>query len=220
MGRGKPQGLYTQPTSQIHSRCLLQMSATRVIPVAPKLQNCAYPGTMRTGRPREAPPPHPSSAVQVLCVGYMISWEAGGFSMSPAFANVQGSFKLGIGVYLAPFIPGPQNIAERLSTCEHSAVPSHRPLPSSGMLSEAMKPGSLMLGPHLLLLGDPFKEAEVTRHPDTPLLSVPCASSLGITALCKSQGKFWRHSLIPRACIEPLLYVPTLVEVNKASRES
>jgi hypothetical protein len=77
-----------------------------------------------------------------------------------------------------------------------------------------------MCSPHSLLFGDPFMEALVAWHSDVPLFRVLCALSLRIPVLCKSQEKYRHHSLIPHAYIKLLLYVPILLEVDKASCES
>lgn len=69
-----------------------------------------------------------------------------------------------------------------------------------------MKPGSLTLGPCLLLFRALIKSALATRHPGYLLFSVLCVLSLEIMVLCKSQGKWKQHSLIPQAYAEPLLY--------------
>lgn len=86
----------------------------------------------------------------------------------------RGLLNLAVEYPLVSFIPGPQNTAEWLSTFGLPlSIPFSLALPSSGMHSGTLKLGSLMLNPHLLLFGDPFKEALVTWHPDVPLFSVP-----------------------------------------------
>lgn len=51
-----------------------------------------------------------------------------------------------------------------------------------------------MCSPYPLYFEDPFEEALVAQHSDVPLFGVPCALSLRIPVLRKSQGKYRCHS--------------------------
>lgn len=149
------------------------------------------------------PERHPTSPQ--LCspsAGSMSSWKAGGFSMRSCLCKCPGVF----------FLPWQwstlkyQGPRPQPSSCQllsyHSAFPSHWPLPSSGMHSGAMKPGSLMFSLHLLLFGElPLRKPWLPGALVCPCSVSPCALSLRITVPCKSQRKCRNHSFTNSKCI-------------------
>lgn len=110
LGGRKPQRLYAQPISQIHSRCLLQTSAARAILVAWSYGSVPLPGQWEQAGPeRHLTSPQLCSPSALCRIHPTSCLEGGGFWMSPDFAHGQGSFKLGNGA-LESFIPVPQNL--------------------------------------------------------------------------------------------------------------